>query len=225
MLNSSPAKPLMALPMEEFLKRLASDAPTPGGGSVSAYAGAMAGALVSMVGTLTQGKQMPSGDEFDGMEILIEQGHQIAQTLSEAVDRDSAAFDAVMAAFKLPKDTDEAKAARSVAIQAATKHAAEVPLEVARECLAAAELAFVALDQGNPNCASDAGVAGILAVAGLEGAILNVAINLGSIKDSEWVAAKRTECEQLLERRREIRSSLEVRLKVAIPGMEGLLTL
>ena len=223
MLNSSLAKPLMALPMEEFLKRLASDAPTPGGGSVSAYAGAMAGALVSMVGTLTQGKQMPSADEFDGMEILIEQGHAIAQTLSEAVDRDSQAFDAVMGAFKLPKATDEEKAARSLAIQEATKGAAEVPLEVAHECLAAAELALVALERGNSNCASDAGVAGILAVAGLEGAILNVAINLGSIKDTDWVAAKRADCEKLLERRRELRTSLQTLLKEKIPALEGML--
>lgn len=223
MLNSSLAKPLMALPMEEFLKRLASDAPTPGGGSVSAYAGAMAGALVSMVGTLTQGKQMPAADEFDGMEILIEQGHAIAQTLAEAVDRDSQAFDAVMAAFKLPKATDEEKAARSLAIQEATKGAAEVPLEVANECLAAAELALVALERGNSNCASDAGVAGILAVAGLEGAILNVAINLGSIKDADWVAAKRADCERLLERRRELRASLQTLLKEKIPALEGML--
>lgn len=223
MLHSSLTKPLMALPMEEFLKRLASDAATPGGGSVAAYAGAMAGALVSMVGSLTQGKQMPSGDEFDGMEILIEQGHAIAQTLSEAVDRDSAAFDMVMAAYQLPKDTDESKAERSRQIQLATKHAAEVPLEVAHECLAAAELAFVALDRGNPNCASDAGVAGILAVSGLEGAILNVAINLGSIKDADWVAVKRAECEQLLERRRELRTSLQQRLADKIPGLEGLI--
>lgn len=223
MLNASPAKPLMALPMEDFLKRLASDTPTPGGGSVSAYAGAMAGALVSMVGTLTQGKQMPSADEFDGMEILIEQGHAIAQTLADAVDRDSAAFDGVMAAFKLPKDNDEAKAARSQAIQEATKHAAEVPLEVAHDCLAAAELAFVALEKGNPNCASDAGVAGLLAVAGLEGAILNVAINLASIKDQDWVAIKRAECERLLARRRELRETLQALLKAKIPALEGLL--
>lgn len=223
MLNSSLAKPLMALPMEEFLKRIASDAPTPGGGSVSAYAGAMAGALVSMVGTLTQGKQMPSGDEYDGTEILIEQGHAIAQSLSEAVDRDSQAFDAVMAAFKLPKANDEEKAARSRAIQEATKFAAEVPLEVAHECLAAAELAFVALSHGNPNCASDAGVAGILAVAGLEGAILNVAINLGSIKDQDWVTEKREACEQLLARRRELRETLHALLKEKIPALEGLI--
>lgn len=223
MLNSSLDKPLMALPMEDFLKRLASDAPTPGGGSVSAYAGAMAGALVSMVGTLTQGKQMPAADEFDGMEILIEQGHAIAHTLSEAVDRDSQAFDAVMAAFKLPKASDEEKALRSRAIQEATKGAAEVPLEVAHECLAAAELALVALERGNSNCASDAGVAGILAVAGLEGAILNVAINLGSIKDADWVAAKRADCEQLLLRRRELRLALQTLLREKIPALEGML--
>lgn len=222
-MHSSLTKPLMALPLEDFLKRVASDAPTPGGGSVSAYAGALAGALVSMVGTLTQGKEMPAEDEFDGMEVLIEQGHAIAQTLSEAVDRDSQAFDMVMSAFKLPKGTDEEKAVRSRQIQAATRHAAEVPLEVAHDCLAVAELALVALDRGNPNCASDAGVAGILAVAGLEGAILNVAINLGSIKDADWVASKRAECEQLLVRRRELRASLQERLKEKIPALEGLI--
>lgn len=223
MLNSSPAKPLMALSMDDFLKRLSSDSATPGGGSVSAYAGAMAGALVAMVGTLTQSKTKPEGDEFDGMEVLIEQGHAIAQTLSEAVDRDSQAFDAVMAAYKLPKTTDEEKAKRSQAIQDATKGAAEVPLEVAHECLAAAELALVALERGNANCASDAGVAGILALAGLEGAILNVAINLGGIKDAEWANEKRAECEKLLERRRELRESFQTLLREKIPALEGML--
>lgn len=209
--------------MDDFLKRLSSDSATPGGGSVSAYAGAMAGALVAMVGTLTQSKTKPEGDEFDGMEVLIEQGHAIAQTLSEAVDRDSQAFDAVMAAYKLPKTTDEEKAKRSQAIQDATKGAAEVPLEVAHECLAAAELALVALERGNANCASDAGVAGILALAGLEGAILNVAINLGGIKDAEWANEKRAECEKLLERRRELRESFQTLLREKIPALEGML--
>lgn len=200
------AKPLVELPVADFLRRLSGSDPTPGGGSASALAGAVAASLVSMVGGLTTGR---AGFEevAETIEIMVEQGHQIATVLTGAVDRDAAAYDQVTAAFKLPKATDEDKAARSAAIQAAMKHAADVPFEVAEECLAAAELAMIALEKGNPNATSDASVALLHALTGLEGAVLNVAINLDSIKDAAYVEEKTSEIKRLMARADELRAA------------------
>lgn len=200
------AKPLVELPVADFLRRLSGSDPTPGGGSASALAGAVAASLVSMVGGLTTGR---AGFEevAETIEIMVEQGHQIASVLAEAVDRDAAAYDQVTAAFKLSKATDEEKAARSAAIQAAMKHAADVPFEVAEECLAAAELAMIALEKGNPNATSDASVALLHALTGLEGAVLNVAINLDSIKDAAYVTEKTSEIKRLMARADELRAA------------------
>ncbi|MBO9542405.1 cyclodeaminase/cyclohydrolase family protein [bacterium] len=206
MSNALSAKPLVELPVNDFLRRLAGSDPTPGGGSASALAGAVAASLVTMVGGLTTGR---AGFEevAETIEIMVEQGHQIATVLTAAVDRDAAAYDQVTAAFKLPKATDEEKAARSAAIQAAMTHAADVPFEVAEECLAAAELAMIALEKGNPNATSDASVALLQALTGLEGAVLNVAINLDSIKDATYVTEKKAELKRLMTRADELRAA------------------
>lgn len=200
------AKPLVGLPVDDFLRRLAGSDPTPGGGSASALSGAVAASLVTMVGGLTTGR---TGFEevAETIEIMVEQGHQIAGVLASAVDRDAAAYDQVTAAFKLGKATDEEKAVRSKAIQAAMTHAADVPFEVAEECLAAAELAIIALEKGNPNATSDAAVALLHALTGLEGAVLNVAINLDSIKDATYVEEKTHEIKRLLARSAELRAT------------------
>ncbi|HEY9900621.1 MAG TPA: cyclodeaminase/cyclohydrolase family protein [Pantanalinema sp.] len=200
------AKPLVELPVNDFLRRLAGSDPTPGGGSASALSGAVAASLVSMVGGLTTGR---AGFEevAETIEIMVEQGHQIAGVLGAAVDRDAAAYDQVTAAFKLPKATDAEKTARSQAIQAAMTHAADVPFEVAEECLAAAELAMIALEKGNPNATSDAAVALLHALTGLEGAVLNVAINLDSIKDAAYVSEKTSEIKRLVTRSEELRTA------------------
>jgi len=200
-------KPLIELEVNAFLRKLAGSDATPGGGSAAALAGALSGALVKMVGGLTVGRK-GFEEVSETLEIMSEQGHQIAEKLAEAVDRDAAAYNEVMAAFALPKATDEEKAVRSQAIQAAMKLAAEVPFEVAEECLAAAELAAIAMEKGNPNASSDAAVAMLLALTGLEGASLNVATNLDAIKDVEYVTAKKQELQRLFARAGELRGSM-----------------
>jgi formiminotetrahydrofolate cyclodeaminase len=198
---------LAGLPISEFLARLAGPQATPGGGSVAALAGALAAALVTMVGGLTAGK---TGFEAVGEEMaeIEKRGTEIGERLTLAIDADARAYDAVMTAFSLPKADPAHKSERTAAIQLALKQAAEVPLAVATECLAAAELAAVALAKGNPNAGSDAAVALLLALSGLEGAALNVATNLDAIKDPGYVEAKMETLGHLLARAGELRSGM-----------------
>ncbi len=165
-----------------FLDATAAGAPAPGGGSVSALAGALAAALAAMVARLTVGKPKYANVEAR-MQAVIAQAESLRAKLTAAVDADSAAFDAVMAAMKLPKATDEEKAARQAAIQAATLHAAQVPLETARASLQALELARVVAQSGNASSMTDAAVAGLMAHAAVEGAGLNVRVNAASLVD------------------------------------------
>mgnify|MGYP000222575229 CR=1 FL=1 len=216
-LSTSP-RALAQLQVDEFLRKLAGSDPTPGGGSAAALGGAIAASLVTMVAGLTVGK--PGFEEVsESLELLAEQGHQIAETLVGAIDRDAAAYDGVTAAFKLPKGTDEEKSERSAAIQHAMKAAAEVPLEVATECLAAAELALVALEKGNPNACTDAGSGLLFALAGLESAVLNVAVNLDSIKDAGYVAEQKAEIAELLARAAELRSTVWSNLRPRLASL------
>ena len=202
------------LHLSDFLRKLASSDATPGGGSASALAGALSGALVTMVAGLSQAKA--SEDAAEAMELLSEQGDQLLETLSDAIDRDARAYDAVMVAMKLPRESDDEKVARKTAIQVALRGAADVPLEVAEESLAAAEMALLALDKGVPHAASDAGVAMALALAGVEGAVLNVAINLDGLADAAVVTTMKQELARIearaAELRRQARTMLEARI-------------
>lgn len=220
-MQAEAASGLTDLPASEFAARLGSADPTPGGGSAAAFAAAMGASLVGMVGQLTL---KPAFEEVrETAENLRDEGLALQAEQLSAVARDAAAFDGVMAAFGLPKETDEQKAVRREAIQRATREATEVPLQVARNALATAELALAALEHGNPNAASDAGVAALLSLAGLEGALLNVAINLGSIKDEDWVAERRADAAALLARSRELRDELWGRLCEKIPDVGAFL--
>ncbi len=202
------------LHLSDFLRKLASSDATPGGGSASALAGALSGALVTMVAGLSQAKA--SEDAAEAMELLSEQGDQLLETLSDAIDRDARAYDAVMVAMKLPRESDDEKVARKTAIQVALRGAADVPLEVAEESLAAAEMALLALDKGVPHAVSDAGVAMALALAGVEGAVLNVAINLDGLADAAVVTTMKQELARIearaAELRRQARTMLEARI-------------
>lgn len=173
---------LADLTVKDFLDKVAGNDPVPGGGSIAALGGALASALATMVTRLTIGKKGYEASE----EVM-----QHAQTLTTRfqkefialIDKDSEAYDEVFACFKLPKATDEEKAARSAAIQEATKYAALVPMQVARN---AYELMSVIADVarlGNRNAVTDACVAMMSARTAVLGALLNVRINLGSIKD------------------------------------------
>ena len=166
-----------------FLDATAAGTPAPGGGSVSALAGALAAALTAMVARLTVGKPK-YGDVEGKMHDVIARAGPLRAELTALIQKDGAAYDAVVAAGKLPKGTDDEKAARQTAIQAATLHAAQVPLETARLSLQALELALAVAQAGNVNSMSDAAVAGLMARAAVEGAGLNVRVNVASLADS-----------------------------------------
>lgn len=169
----------------EFLEALASGEPTPGGGSSAAFGAAMAASLVAMVGRVTVGKKKYADVEAE-MWPLIEEGVDLMAAMKEAVSKDAEAFEAYMKARKLPRDTEQQKADRIQAIQAASINAAEVPLQVARTAVQILRLAVTAAEKGNINAISDAGTAAAFAQAALKGAGLNVRINLlGLEKESD----------------------------------------
>lgn len=168
-----------------FLEALASGEPTPGGGSASAYGAAMAASLVAMVGRVTVGKQKYADVESE-MWKMIEEASELQSLMQEAVSKDAEAFEAYMKARRLPRDTEQQKADRIQAIQAASINAAEVPLQVARNAVQILRLAVRAAELGNVNAISDAGTAAALSQAALKGAGLNVRINLlGLEKESD----------------------------------------
>jgi formiminotetrahydrofolate cyclodeaminase len=179
---------LRDLSLAEFTEALASGAPTPGGGSASALAGALAASLVAMVARNTAAN--PSFAERAGVLQEIEaEAEERRRELVGLVDEDAAAFDRVLAAFRLPKETEEQKQARSREIQAGYRGAVEPPLAVCRHALGVLGLAARVAELGNPNAVSDAGVGALLAASAVEGAAFNVEINLGSIKDESYRAA------------------------------------
>ncbi len=165
-----------------FLDDLARATPTPGGGSASAFGGAAAAALVAMVARLTVGKKKYA-DVEPRMWQIIEQADALRQALTAAIEEDAAAFDAYLAASKLPKDTPEQQSAREQAVQAATQGAIRVPLGVASKAVEVLRLALEVARTGNLNAISDAGSAAALARASLTGAGLNVRINCLNLAD------------------------------------------
>ena len=177
---------LVDLKVNEFVNVLASDAPAPGGGSASALAGAMGIGLVGMVATLTTGKEKYKEYEDIVQEVLAD-ANILRKQFLEAIDRDTDAFNVVTAAYTLPKATDEEKAARSSAIQLALKEATKVPFELMELCLQALKCAEKAIGKTNKNAASDLGVAALNLKSAVQGAWLNVLINLGGIKDEAFV--------------------------------------
>jgi formiminotetrahydrofolate cyclodeaminase len=168
---------LLALTTTELLDRFASVDPTPGGGSAAALAGATGAALVTMVCRMPKTR---TGDprERGRLDEALARATEASRRLRELVDEDSAAYDAVVAAYKRPKVTEDEKAARKRAVEAAVSVATDAPLRTAEACLAVLAAAQVAAENGNPNAASDARTAAALAWAGLKGAAENVRINL-----------------------------------------------
>ncbi|GHV80922.1 formiminotransferase-cyclodeaminase [Spirochaetia bacterium] len=198
---------LIDLTVDGFIQEMKSDSPAPGGGSASALAGSLSAALGIMVANLTTGNAQYAGVQGQ-VEKLRADLEPVLKDLERYVDEDTGAFNDVMAAFKLPKETEAEKLARRDAIQASMKAAASLPLLVAGDCLRALKGAVELLRIGNTNAASDAAVAGRLAYAGLWGAVYNVRINLGSVKDAEFNAAKRAEVTELLVRGEELTREL-----------------
>lgn len=184
-------------PIDEFLDDLASRAPTPGGGSAAAIMGAMGAALVSMVCNLTIGKKDYESVEGDIKSALAD-AERLRSELADMVRSDVEAFDQVMGAYRLPKDSGEQKQARTAAIQQALKAATDVPMACARLCGEVIRLSRIVADKGNRNVVSDAGVAVMAAYGALKGAALNVYTNTGSIRDESFVESRLGELEQLL---------------------------
>ncbi len=172
--------------IEHFLHDLASKSPTPGGGSAAAIMGAMGVALVSMVCNLTVGKKNYENvsEEMAGLLPTLE---GLRTRLVDMVAADVEAFEQVMVAYGMPRETDADKQQRSEAIQSALKKATLVPLECARACVEVIDLSRVAAEKGNKNVISDAGVAVVAAHAALLSAALNVRVNTGVIRDEAFV--------------------------------------
>lgn len=178
---------LKDLTVEGFVDVTASDAPAPGGGSVSALAGALAAALAEMVANLTVGKAKYAEVEEE-MKELAAAGAALRKELVEDIQKDSTAFDLYMAGIKMPKETEEEKAARREAMQNGLKAAAQVPLSVAEAALKIFPIAEAVVSRGNTNAVTDGLVAAMMARTAVIGAGLNVKINLGSIKDEAFTA-------------------------------------
>jgi formiminotetrahydrofolate cyclodeaminase len=187
---------LTKLTVQDFVEQLASASPTPGGGSASALAGAMAAAMVEMAANLTIGREK-FRDVEEEMKVVLGRASELRDLMLDAVEEDTDAFDEVSQAYKMPKEGDEEKAARTEAIQTALKGATEVPMRVAKGAMETYQLAQIAMKKANPNVASDARVAMLLAEAAREGARANVDINLGMIKDEAFLARMRDELEGL----------------------------
>ncbi|MCY3749975.1 MAG: cyclodeaminase/cyclohydrolase family protein [Gammaproteobacteria bacterium] len=183
--------------LQTFLDQLASKASTPGGGSAAAIMGAMGAALVSMVANLTVGKQKYQ-DVEEEMQGFLERSEDMRSRLTGMIQADIDVFDKVMAAYGMARETDTEKAARSGAIQAALKEATDVPLACAQLCADVIELCRPVAEKGNLNVISDAGVAVLAAHAALRSAALNVYINIGGIRDQEFVQDRRNKLEFVL---------------------------
>ncbi|MBK8250949.1 MAG: glutamate formimidoyltransferase [Gemmatimonadetes bacterium] len=179
-----------------FVASVAAPTPAPGGGSVAAHVAALGAALTQMVAGLTIGKKKYAAVDAD-MKALALEAAALGATLTALVARDAAAYDGVMNAYKLPKDTDEQVAARTAAIDTALLHAAQIPLDTARACASVARLAAIAATRGNSNAVSDAGVAALLADAGCKGAAYNVRINVSSLARRELGASLLAELAQV----------------------------
>lgn len=208
---------LADLTVKDFLDKVACSDPVPGGGSIAALNGALAAALSTMVARLTVGKKGYEVSE----ELMLHAQTITVRLLNEftaLIDKDSEAYNEVFACFKLPKATDEEKAARSAAIQEATKRAALIPLEVARKALDMMAIIADVVHLGNRNAVTDACVAMMSARSAVLGALLNVRINLSSLKDKEFVIQLQSEADKIeqaaCQREKEILDAVNQDLRV-----------
>jgi len=188
---------LVARTVENFSEVLASEAPAPGGGSTAALEGALGAALIHMVGALTSGKAKYA-EHQDLMTKLLAESEKIRVKFIDVIDRDTEAFNAVTAVFEMPKGTDAEKAARKAAMQEALKACTRTPHEMMTLVLTALELAKTAAGKTNASAASDFGVAALSLKAAVQGAWLNILINISGIEDKEFVAKYRGEGEAIL---------------------------
>lgn len=205
--------------IEKFLNELSSDMPSPGGGSTAALVAALASSLNSMVYSLTINKKAFEKLTNENKEKMIKFSHKAKNftELSQSfMERDRIEFMELMDSFKLPKDTEEEKSIRSKIIKEKTFKAMESPLDLARECLDFYENISFAVEFGNKNLISDAGVAAILLNAAIESSILNVKINLNSLRKEEYAEEIEKECIYILEKSIEFKNNISKNVEKAI---------
>ncbi len=193
------ANPLLKMKLVDFADETASESMAPGGGSVSAYVGALGVSLATMVANLSAHKR-GWDDRWQEFSEWAVKGQRLKDQLLVLVDEDTHAFNQIIASFRLPKGTDEEKAARQAAIDAATRHAIEVPFRVMQVSLESMQVIKAMAEIGNPASASDAGVGGLCARAAVRGACLNVKINTADLDDAEYVAEKLAAARQMLDK-------------------------
>jgi len=192
----------------DFIDEVDSASPAPGGGSVSALAGSLGVSLSRMVGHLSVNKKKFKELDDEIKEEVLSRFSELAEIKDELnvlIDRDTEAFNYVMAAFKLPKETEEEKKARGAAIEEATYKAVDVPMVIAELSYRGLELIECFVEYGNRNAITDLGVSALLLVTALEAAILNVKINLPGISDEKYVTDMRERCTELLKNGQEIK--------------------
>lgn len=228
-MHDSPG-PFRDLLVSAFVDRLASSEPVPGGGSASAIAASLAGSLVAMVASLSEGRPKYA-DHAALHERVGAAGRRLADDFLTIADDDAAAYAAFSSALKLARDTDEQRAARTTTMRAAARRAAEVPLRCVEACVEVVAAAEALAGRSNVNAASDLHVASLLAEAAAEGAAANVRVNLPSVGDETWAAATESRLGERLEAVRSLaaatrtavaagstREVLDVAAVAALPG-------
>ena len=207
---------LMQKTVQAFVTELASDSPAPGGGSAAALAGCLGAALTNMVCNLSLDEEKYKA-VLPEIQTIQAQTGALLEKLILAVDEDAQAFNEVMDAYKLPKTDETEKALRLDTIQQAMKKAALLPLGVAGDCLEALKLARRILPIGNANAASDAAVAGLMAYAAIHGALYNVKINLGFIKDADFCAKTRQRIAEISSEAKKENAAMEAAVTEIFP--------
>jgi glutamate formiminotransferase / formiminotetrahydrofolate cyclodeaminase len=211
--SAVPKKSLVKMNVREFCNETLSDSPAPGGGSVAALMGALGASLGGMVANLSAGKR-GWDDKLQYFSDWAVKAQQLKDELLSLVDKDTAAFNKVMDAFALPKESAEEKVARSAALEEATKYAAEVPLKVMETASKSYQLLSEMAEKGNPASISDVGVGALATRACIEGAAMNVRINLATLKNEKFKSS-------LLETLRRISADCEAQFKKIIQVVEG----
>jgi glutamate formiminotransferase/formiminotetrahydrofolate cyclodeaminase len=213
----SQAGDLVRKSVSEFVDEVSRDTPAPGGGSIAALAGSIGAALAAMVANLTVGKAGFDG-RYEELDSLAVTAQGIKDQLLAAVDEDTQAFNGVMEALRMPKDTAVQKTARSESIQSGYKRATEIPMQTARQCRGALELCLMAARSGNDVMITDAGVGALVSLAGVKGAAYNARINLKSIKDADFVRRTGDEIARLVDESRKIADLVDHEVERVMKG-------
>jgi len=199
--------------IERFLQKLSSDAPTPGGGSASALAGTLSASLILMTAGLSLKKGKMKGRELRGMKKEVS---GIQKRLFRAIEEDAASYEAVLKAFRLPKNTEKERLLRSKAIQKAYQKATVTPQLVCQQSIKLLDYSNALILKGNPNALSDVGVAAFLADAAVKGGLLNIGINLGPVRDKSFRKKMHSLTTKLEKRRNQLMKNIQETLNKSL---------